>query len=327
MTEETPQLPPEEGGASAEQASTNTQETTEELGGTAVAVAVESKPTEDGGHVVTRDDFLHRMAAEPVERERHEDINEYADSDRIEDVEQAHAMALAGDEKRSEARSYRKEADRLEIQQDAVREYLKRGVATKQDLEDVYGTRLDIRNLDSQARYADSTAEAIEEWAGILHEHPVSEAYKEAHSGIDFEPRALKDLDRARFEREREAELYEFIAYKLETGANKSTFDEYNGERRMPSYEEERAHTVEGILFSRRLGYNAAYTDSNLQLEWHDLETNPDTTIAQLCDFHAKLLREYVVPRAQNQANVIKSLLEDVRSGRASESPEPSAPE
>lgn len=51
-------------------------------------------------------------------------------------------------------------------------------------------------NDPNRAKKIDEEAAALERWAGVLYDHPVSEAYAEAHPDATFDPESLRTIER-----------------------------------------------------------------------------------------------------------------------------------
>ena len=91
------------------------------------------------------------------------------------DLDKAWDMASASDEVRAGAASDRR----------FVKKYAEVGRPDHPDVGRI------LEGVESNERYA----EALEDWTGILHDHPISEAYRKTHEEVDFSPRALHRVD------------------------------------------------------------------------------------------------------------------------------------
>lgn len=138
----------------------------------------------------------------------------------------------------------------------------------------------------------DQRAEKIEEWAGVLHDHPISEAFSAAHPELEVNPESMvrmeEDADRARIK----AEYSETRKVNIEI---KPFSDSWRVEK----------------LLDRA---NSAKAE-----EWQALSDKAEELAGQFNEFVNNLVQEVEVKPARNQAAALNSIIESVRSGRASE--------
>lgn len=270
--------------------------------------------------------------------------------DREQDPERAHSMALEGDSLRTEARDFRQKAqDAGELKadwEDAETREDKRGVVLEADKrlgtkdagfyrdsidsrdaseigKDMFSLTEDdskriiegkqrtyfnraIAQAESAAQRADKDAKAREEWAGILHDHPVSDSYKAAHPEVNFTAEGL--VLYSRFEEHQQRILKQHIESLRQS---LSHFDDEN-------------------WGSESLGFLLAPPRHEDDFEEEDDdETEPDeelnrlldndsTTIGELKELFKKRRQEQI-QYLESEANSLAQVLEDVRSGRASE--------
>lgn len=310
-------------------------ETTEEIGEAAVEATTQIPITEAGGN---------------------------PHPDRVQDVEKAHTMALAGNEDRTEAANKRSGAQVIEDfqlaevppEEQQYQEGPRQNYVSSYGERDPYNTRrfyeasqehpgfsdLDdpgdrergydfstrglanevvvakhhgeipraVEYFKEKAKKVDERAERKEDWAGIMHEHPVSDSYKEAHPDVDFDPVSLIRLeDDSKWELEG-ADAFEkkgkelsglYVTGGILTGEN---------------------HSLESLMYDVATSQEEL---TKLQDRFDNLIKNPETTLGQLSDFYNEILQEAVIKPLRNKANVTKAMLEDIRSGQASESAHP----
>lgn len=145
----------------------------------------------------------------------------------------------------------------------------------------------------------------LEEWTAILHDHPVSEAYKESHPDVDFSPKALMALQQQNAETSHRAQ-------EAERSIENQIFDITSVFRGINIYNVE--HPSYGILEAIKQTASEDY-----KREWSDLQYNPDTTVKEIVDFYKRFTTDRLVKPMYNQVAVVNALLNDIRSGRASE--------
>lgn len=256
-------------------------------------------------------------------------LNPYPD--RVEDPDKALAMASAGDNLRTHAavnrhsvkdyEGYRGQLDEAgddEIAKAQTREEFSRKpyfYMNNGKVESTYGAEGEvpeeyelgsrIRESRIQAGYSDRDAEKWEEWAGILHDHPISDEYKAAHPEVNFEIRSLVRLEQGAAEDDRLANIFESHAKDLEEHGYMAN------SRHMGSMN----RGIHELIIDME---HEAEDGRDYEGEWDKLRTNPNTTLGELGRFKADLVRKTEVTKYRNRANVVKALLEDIRSGKAS---------
>ena len=202
------------------------------------------------------------------------------ESQREQDPEKAHAMALAGDELRSQSAAHRRVAGNSNDQND-----------------DLY---LDFRH--KQAEAASNKAERLEYWAGVLHDHPVSPEYvgsiklNTTQEGLikEFTPEILASL-------EGYVEEHTEIARQSLEEANKFAPEP----RTLESLSEIQYALAE-------LGHLA---DEKAQA----LMKNDNTTLGQLVELFREVQTDHARANL-DEAHRISSVLNDIRTGHASTS-------
>ena len=134
-------------------------------------------------------------------------------------------------------------------------------------------------------------AARIEEWAGILHDHPVSEAYLADHPGLEVTPASLVQLEDERAEAEEEAR-------SIEDRINRTGVED--------------ADRAEKLL--------KGASDTQLE-QWNKLTTERERITQEMRQLLTSLAKESLITPRRNRAALTAKLLDDVRSGRASEAP------
>lgn len=248
--------------------------------------------------------------------------------DRIQDPEQTQAMALAGDELRTQARDERRKAKiarAFKLQYEAAEDDTKREIMNKVcDFADVHMLErpdsIGIHNLtnrdkleeeiprniasfferlplgyENSAERLDKDAWKREVWAGILHEYPVSETYIARYPDVEFTPNGLIKLERD------EVQKWRFVQY-------------------------DRARCEESEAYINGLGWISHIENyrepEDIEEEYDDSEldtllSSNETTIGELKAHVIKRHREHNHKRALD-AMKTSALLASVRLGRAS---------
>ena len=210
------------------------------------------------------------------------------------------------------------------------------------DLDPTYGTRaakLAREEVDSgelnevlerrrqrvleRARRLDEDAERMEEWAEILHDNPVSDDYRAAHPDFSFGPRSMVML--------------EYLVKGDEEERAMGFMTE--SEARFDNPENRRLYSISQALYDDIRGLPTREEGKNWQglkpeevdadkfiKELRSLETSGSTTLNDLIDLHKRIVQA-TMSALQRHAEERKTVLEDVKNGRASRPPEPSAPE
>ena len=147
-----------------------------------------------------------------------------------------------------------------------------------------------------RAAFYDKRAEQVETWAGILHDHPISQAYIESHKGVDLSPEGLVRLE------ELTQALAEDDVDKNETAAGEE---------------------AEDII---KLGNEPEYVFSMLDNadqatyeEYQRIQSDLETVLAAKAQLVKKLYTKTYVDPIKNRVALSQSLLEDIKSGRASQ--------
>lgn len=151
---------------------------------------------------------------------------------------------------------------------------------------------------ETRAKHYDERASRVEEWAGILHDHPVSEAFREAHPGVDITPESLVYLED-------------------ETTWLKLELEGLDHDGRAVS------HDVKSIL----RGSRGTLSESSIQKiqellplaskerddEWEKLTAALHESAAAIDAFKVNLAKEVRSGPLQNKLAMAKKLLDDVR--------------
>jgi hypothetical protein len=171
--------------------------------------------------------------------------------------------------------------------------------------------------LDRESKQLDDRAEAVADWAGILDDHPVSEAYKANHENVDFTPEALMAT---------EASLRKdisIIAQKekaLKEVKPIHAFQGFDRNRSSEDYDYDALQDGNGMYdLADRVGYTLGpgYKHQLLR-QWEKLAAKEGVTLEEMKKFYTEQYRIHVIQPIQNRVSMVKSVLEDVKSGRAS---------
>jgi hypothetical protein len=154
---------------------------------------------------------------------------------------------------------------------------------------------------EDRAKFYDVRAEAIEEWAGILHDHPVSPEYIAAHPDVDFTPQGLLRMEAKQIRLGRELKSVE-ERIKKEIGFVRLQVDATGYNPPNPN----------GIKEVREL---LAEADEEQAKAWDGLIAEAGEASSQMTDMHKKLLEEVRVNPLQRQIGQIEQVLNDVSSG------------
>jgi hypothetical protein len=227
------------------------------------------------------------------------------------DPSRAHDMANAGDDLRSIAvndRHRAKEAAKRE--EEAEQKYDEWG--KDEFLRREYENQARSANFEknqsiSSAEGWDSAASAQEEWAGVLHDHPVSEKYQEDHPEARFTPEGLRMLEdhllNLKFGAKREVSFEEAM----------EKFNDPNWGSKYLQYE---------------LGYGVEPEDDEENEKDHDIEEYNPELAAILNNGTATMddLKNYFrnneqrgYEESRHKIMRLEKILEDVKSGKASD--------
>lgn len=210
----------------------------------------------------------------------------------IEDKDKAHDMAIAGDPKRISAAHARRSAH-----------YFETGVDTHGKWKGSGNFGADFRPSVRRewAQSQDEEAARIEEWAGILHDHPVSDSYKEAHPEVSFTPRGLNEASELQGHRTREA-------------------NEARREADMLSEAESLSPEVL-MTYLNKVRYSSL-TSPMTRDQIHafdDLFRKPDTTtLEDIKSFMGNAYKEHAA-KLEAKVSAVGAVLDDVESGKTAE--------
>lgn len=238
-------------------------------------------------------------------------------SSQVEDVSKAWDMAVASDESRTNAALVRNRDDKQDAYRSLLTEPLpsrsifpsKAGeraaaIEQRQVAEDAFKSapvppseNQEFSGFKRSAEEYDAQAEAIETWAGILHDHPVSEAYLETRPNLDVTPEGLYRLEK---EAQRDLDVAARIAYSVDQEKNLQKI------RSAISAGPDIDEALSLVNEATANVYTAALDKVNEGLEEYYAAVN-------------QLKIETRVKPLQNKAALINSLLEDIRSGRAAQ--------
>lgn len=207
---------------------------------------------------------------------------------RIQDPEKAHAMALAGNAMRLNAVRHRKN---YQFQNESRSHW---------DRQDTY-------YLD-EARRCDLRAERFEDWAGILYEYPVSQQYKLTHLHPEREP---------------EEGMFEY------TPGDMVNLEDSLANRKRCVYDgigdDPHKFDADRVTYAHRsTRWNLLKTlrgfQGPIEQRLESMIKLDSTTLGDLVQAYKDVWQE-IYDRRQQRIEQIESMLEDVRSERASREP------
>lgn len=184
-------------------------------------------------------------------------------------------------------------------------------------------------------------AEQKERWAGILYDHPVSESYEKTHQRIDFtniyglynyskffsfNPEGLAHLENDVDFGTKEIKFIEETlipriplisgAAGLSTGYVEALGKEFGFRNPIDAPSHLQVLTLDHLMAS---AYRDKDRDHEQLQEYEMLINNPKTTLEQLHELFVKTFRVAVVQRLRDRVDAKASILEDIKSGRASQ--------
>lgn len=201
-----------------------------------------------------------------------------------------------------------------------------RGVSPREQIEG------NIELCREAAEKAGLGVATIEDWAVILYDHPVSEAYREAHKGINFEPWAVAELvEKAHESIEAAQELENALAIAHPFVGINGLGGRYERRVREGGISIESANisgSLEPVTLMLELyGYDTTdsryrnYEGGNSEAweRYKGLRADPNTTLGQLKEHYVDTFRAAIIEPMRTGAQRSQSILEDIKSGRASQ--------
>jgi len=185
--------------------------------------------------------------------------------------------------------------------------------------------RISKRELEAGAAESEKRAEEVQAWAAILHEHPVGESYRATHEGVELDARSLAEMERhVGVDLDKVQVLDEALERLPATGAVDGIGDRYLQNTNRSQYGGLRPYEVMTDAYGQNPRESKSGRDQEQDQtavekwnEWLELWDNPETTLAQLRDVYKEAFRVAHIEPRRSYANSAKSVLEDVRSGRA----------
>lgn len=193
----------------------------------------------------------------------------------------------------------------------------------------MHGTRADREkssdDLQSRraqfARERDDFADQVEELAGVIHDRPISDEYTRAHKGVDLTARGLIVLERTTNETLTKTDAAEkkidetTVEYAFKYGLNDNS-----GRRPIAM----NGQTVEWLASQLETTDKDGATE--LRYQYMQLTKSPEvTTLVEYTQFFRDAIKKVTVEPERKMALAAKTVVEDVRSGRASgKTPSPS---
>jgi hypothetical protein len=233
---------------------------------------------------------------EELDSEQQEHHREMAESSRntaayFRDVAANHAATMAGEKYDAEEKGLVTDTEKAHVM----------ALAHDEALGDMAEMR--ERGGDVGRTLSDKYANRVAEWAGVLHEHPVSREYAEAHPEVSFTPEGLYSFEKSitgdendiEDAKEMYADFEEWVVTQLAEVIQKGLAD------------------VPPIPLDTLDESNSA----NIDKEFVTLLINPHTTLADIQNYDKK---KYI-GEFQKIIDRKRQILEDIRSGRAAEKP------
>jgi len=276
---------------------------------------------------------------------------EYGEESRIQDPEKAHTMALAGKDVRDEAHHLKgviqewqenkldetgdlqNQASKLDydanrLEEEAGRQYdaeqsrvqdpeKAHVMALEGDTDRTRAARLRMHTEQSRGRDLDiqlseSVANGLEDWAGVLHDHPVSKEYEEAHPEVRFTPEGLLHT----------WHLLQYRKDELARIEEEYASDEDWGMVKLPVRLQTYVLDKPPIPVPGSADYEQRLKEAELEPELANLLSNPNTTLDELRGYFKDLEKKQL----QGWVDESEKVLDDVRSGRTGEQVSPESP-
>jgi len=173
-----------------------------------------------------------------------------------------------------------------------------------------------VNRLREYAERNDRDAKRLGDWAEVLHKHPVHEEYKHAHIGRNFDPVSMVRYEDYIEDEESNIEWIEERCREYEKngflGVN------FSRGRSMEPFVHEHEVTTMADHYAREAGEDVNYAE-----KWKAMRTNPDATLRDVGKLFAEMVRKGELARMKQELVTGKTIIEDVKSGKASQSPEP----
>jgi hypothetical protein len=154
---------------------------------------------------------------------------------------------------------------------------------------------IDLLSGETRAAFYDKRAERVEAWAGILHDHPISQTYMESHKGVDLSPDGLVRLE----------ELNQRLAERNQQD-NELAEDEAEDTIKL-------GETPEYLAYMLEAADRVTYDD------YQRIQSELATVLADKAQLIKKLYKAANIDPTNNQIALSQALLEDIKSGRASQ--------
>jgi len=216
--------------------------------------------------------------------------NKSIEGTQIDNIDKAWDMAHAATEERETAAKIRGMA--VETGRDLTKEPL---------------TIVEAFMFGGDPEYLDQKAELIENWAGILHDHPVSQKYQDEHPEIQFTPRNMAGVEQ--YAHSIESQI-RFIEEQL-TDKSKGLESIFNG----ISYigRPDGNYPILDLVSQSRQSEDTEYAD-----EWDRLQHDKTTTVQQFLDFYARGIEKFVTDPLRTEAACLRIIPNEIKSGKAS---------
>ncbi len=150
-----------------------------------------------------------------------------------------------------------------------------------------------------RAKYYDERAAKVEEWAAILHDHPLSEAFHESHPNVSVSPASLYQLE---LEVQKDLDLATDYEHLAENIYNKKVEQEV---RKFENYWD-----IQSLLEK---------ADEVANQEYDRIQAELDTVLDSSRSFYQELFKTVVVQPLRNKAVAVQSMLDEIKSGQAAQ--------
>jgi len=176
---------------------------------------------------------------------------------------------------------------------------------------------MQLAELYGAQREMDQAAVRLEDWVDVFHDHPVSDSYRESHKNIDFSPKGFLDVETMVlfdiYDAEKVDELIEqFPADVGVNGINEAEVFELTNSTRLKL-------KPESLMKEAYNGPQQSEEDKAKLDAWQTMLKDPNTTLGQLRELYNAAFEIVYINRRLNYSHMAQSVLDDVRTGRASQ--------
>jgi hypothetical protein len=209
----------------------------------------------------------------------------------------------------------RKERRRLTRQQEALKDEVtsdatadidrRRGAetATRSQFQEDFPEHF-LSTPENRAWFYDEQASRIGEWAGLLHDHPLSIEFKEARPGIQFQPKALVRMEDDAARMERRIEQYDSQHSSKIADDVMDVIEARGRHSAVYTPSEDPIKEIERML---------TFANEATVERWQEITRKIENAAAEADEFYRGILEEVRVKPLRNQLAMTRNLLNDVR--------------